>query len=88
MSVIESLTKSIATTATGYAAIINGVLDMTTASDSRRAAAMKGLIIAGVHPLVVMHTDCQDPGCGCMEEWLKDRYPDSRIVAVKVEVSE
>lgn len=87
MSAIDALTKSIATRATGYAAVINGALDMTTISDSRRLAAMKGLVIVGVHPLVVAHTDCQDPGCDCMEKWLEGAHR-SRIVSVKVEVTE
>ena len=86
MSVIESLTKSIATTATGYAAIINGALDMTTISDSRRLAAMKGMTKAGVPPAIVLLVDCKNDDCDCMEKKLADAFPGSRIVAVKVEV--
>lgn len=88
MSVIESLTESIATTATGYAAIINGALDMTTASDSRRLAAMKGMTKAGVPPSVVLFVACDDDACDCMEKKLCETFPGSRIVSVKVEVSE
>jgi hypothetical protein len=87
MSAIDALAKSIATKATGYAAVINGALDVNTISVSRRLAAMKGLTIVGVHPLVVTHTDCQDPGCDCLEKWLGDAHG-GRIVSIKVEVTE
>lgn len=88
MSAIDALTKSIATTATGYAAVINGALDMTTTSDSRRLAAMKGLANGGVPALLVVLTDCNNPDCDCMEKSFLGTFLGSRIVPVKVEVSE
>jgi hypothetical protein len=88
MSAIDALTKSIATTATGYAAVINGALDVTTIGTSRKNAAMKGLVALGVPICVVMLLDCDKEGCDCLVKTFEDRDAGRRIVPIKIEVTE
>lgn len=88
MNLIDKLTKSIATKATGYAAVINGALDLSTTSDSRKLAAMKGMANSGVNPLLVAVSACDDPTCDCVEKAFMSQFPGSRVIAVKVEAVE
>lgn len=88
MSAIDALNKSIATTATGYAAVLDGVLDATTTSASRKSAAMKALVASGVPAFAVMLLDCDKDGCDCVEKAFLAEVAGSRIVSVKVEVTE
>lgn len=79
---IADLERRLATTATGFGAVIGGVLNVRTVSDSRKSAAMNAVYAMG-HSLV---SSCADPDCGCLETTLTELFPDVRIVAVKVEV--
>jgi hypothetical protein len=88
MSAIDALTKSIATTATGYAAVINGALDAGTVSFTRQAAAAKGLAASGVPAFAVMMMTCDKEGCDCMVKAFEARNAGGRIVPVKIEVTE
>jgi hypothetical protein len=88
MSALDDLTKSMATTATGYAAVLNGVLDATTTSASRKSAAMKALVASGVPAFAVMLLGCDKDGCDCVEKAFVAEVDGGRIVPVKVEVSQ
>jgi hypothetical protein len=88
MSALDELTKSIATTATGYAAVINGVLDVATTSSSRKSAAMNGLISSGLPHLAVILMDCGNDNCDCLAKTFEAEVAGGRIVQVKVEVFE
>jgi hypothetical protein len=68
--------------AQGYGAIINGVLNIRTVSDSRNAAAVNAAHVCGY--LVV--ANCDDPGCDCLVRLLQSARPDIAIVPVGVEV--
>lgn len=77
-----NLKHRLATTASGFGAIIDGVLNVRTVTDSRKGAALNTIYAMG-HSLV---SSCVDPDCGCLEGTLADLFPDVRIVAVNVEV--
>jgi hypothetical protein len=88
MSAIDALAKSIATTATGYAAIINGALAANTVSETRQAAAAKGLAASGVPAFVVMMMTCNEEGCDCIVKAFEGHASGGRIASVKIEVIE
>ena len=88
MSAIDALTKSIATTATGYAAVINGALDIGSVSPTKQSAAVKGLVAAGVPAFAVMLMQCEKEDCDCMVKTFEERAVGGRIVSIKVEVTE
>lgn len=77
----NKLTEAMATSATGYAAVIDGVLDIRTTSDNLKGATIYALRGLGYVILV----GCPDPECDCilrnLPPELKDRI---EIVAVSV----
>lgn len=79
---ISSLTDRLATSATGYGAVIDGVLNIRTVTDTRNAAALNALFVAGFRIASI----CQDRDCDCMVKALGALRPDIRILPVKVEV--
>lgn len=85
---IDPLIKSLAATATGYAAVIDGVLDIRTVADNEKGAAINALSVLGV-PMFVLAMLCQDPECDCTTKMLKgvaeQRKRKVEIVAVKIE---
>lgn len=60
---IDSLVEAMGTTAEGYGAIIDGILNIRTVTDTRGGAAMNALYICGYHVI-----GCNDPECTCREE--------------------
>lgn len=86
---IDPLIKSLAATATGYAAVIDGVLDIRTAADNEKGAAINALSVLGV-PLIILAMSCNDPECDYTLKMLaqvaKQRKRTVEIVTVKIEI--
>lgn len=80
---INDLTQRMATTATGWAAVINGVLDARTVTINKRSAAINAFLAMNI---VVLGT-CADEDCNCMIEKLGHRFPGIKLVPVTVVVS-
>lgn len=72
----------LATRATGWAAVISGIMDVRTISDGRNTAALNAMHVCGFG---VMMT-CPDPDCDCMVTVLAQQRPDVKLVRVQVEV--
>lgn len=81
---MKNLTDRLATTATGYAAVIDGVLNVMTLDAHRNDAAHNALIIQGFE----VASDCRDPECDCIVRLLAKLRPEIKIVAVNVEVAD
>lgn len=78
------LTHLLATSATGYGAILDGVLNICTVTDSANAAALNALHFRGFRII----SNCRDRDCTCMLTNLARLAPDVQIVAVSVMVAE
>lgn len=70
-----------ATSCTGYGAVIDGVLDVRTVSESKNMAALAALSCCGYG----VATTCHDPDCSCKVDILKVMRPDVVLVPVKVQ---
>lgn len=79
----ETLTQRLATTATGFGAVIDGILDIRTVTDGRNAAALNALFVKGTN----VKSNCTDRDCTCLVELLGRLHPDVQIVAVAVQVT-
>jgi len=77
------LAHRLATTATGYGAVIGGILDVRTIMDSKNGAALNAIYATGRRVL----SNCTDPDCDCKLTLLAQLEPSIRIVPVKIEVS-
>jgi hypothetical protein len=77
-----TLADRLATTATGWGAVIDGVLNIRTVSDTVNAAALNALFVGGYRIL----STCADTDCDCMVQVLGRLMPQVRLVRVKVEV--
>lgn len=75
-----SLSQRLASTATGYAAVIDGILNVRTVTETRNMAAFNAMWVQG---LQVVST-CQDVDCDCMVKLLSQLRPGTKIVAVQV----
>jgi len=84
MTQAKSLKDRLATTATGYGAVIDGVLNIRTVSDTRNAAALNALFVREFR----VQTACFDTDCDCMVQLLTRLCPDMRLVPVTVGVTE
>jgi len=80
---IEEMAAKMAIGATGFGAIINGILDIHTVSDTRKACAVNAIWIASGRRLSLA---CEDPACGCFEGILALQFPGVSIVPVSVQV--
>lgn len=80
-STLGFLTARLATSATGYAAVIGGVLNVSTVADSQKAAALNAIYAMG-HTVLA---PCPDPDCDCMVRILAHHFPDVRLVPVRIE---
>jgi UDP-N-acetylglucosamine enolpyruvyl transferase len=83
-SITDPLTLRLATTATGYGAVINGVLDVRTVADTPNSAAMCAIMAQGRRVL----SNCADPDCDCKLRLLADMFPEVKIVPVSVEATD
>lgn len=80
--ILDQMKAALSTTAAGYAAVIDGVLNIATVSDTENAAAFKAAVMQGIF----LVGTCNDPTCDCIARGLERIRPNTRIVAVKVEV--
>ncbi|MGA0615930.1 hypothetical protein [Paracoccus sp. KR1-242] len=78
----ETISAALATTASGFGAVIDGVLNIRTVSETQNAAAVNAAHLKGLHVMLV----CHDPDCACIVRAVIQRYPDIKIVPVRVEV--
>ena len=76
-----TLTSRLASSATGYGAVIDGVLNVRTVSETRNATALNALFITGI----MVHNPCRDLDCDCLVKLLAKLRPKVKIVAVSVE---
>ena len=72
----------LASSATGWGAIIDGVLNIRTVTETANMAAFNALYIAGFR---IVSDCCRDMDCDCKQQLLAKLRPDIRIVAVTVE---
>lgn len=72
----------LATSATGWSAVINGTMDVRTISDGKNASALNAMYVCGFGVM----TTCADPDCDCMVDALAQHRPDVKLVRVRVEV--
>lgn len=82
MTALDKLKSSLAISATGWGAVINGTLDIRTITDEKKAAAHRALCIAT--GTIVLST-CADPDCDCLIEILAEKFPAVKLVQVRVE---
>lgn len=80
--ILDQMKAALATKAEGYAAVIDGVLNLATVSDTQNAAAVKAAVMQGIF----LAGACNDPACDCMARGFERIRTNTRIVAVKVEV--
>lgn len=78
-----SLAQRLATSATGYAAVTDGVLDLRTVAPDQNSTAYLAIGLAGMRIL----SNCRDPGCDCRVRLMERLLPESKIVTVSVEVT-
>lgn len=76
------LKELMATSATGYGAVIDGILNVRTVTDTANAAAFNALYLAGIGVL----SNCTDRDCTCKVDLLARVRPDIKIVPVSVRV--
>jgi len=79
---ISALTARLATTASGWAAVIDGVLNIRTVTDSANAAAINALYLSGINVI----SNCRDSDCDCMVNVLTKMKPEIKLVPVTLEV--
>lgn len=77
-----TLSQRLATTATGWGAVIDGVLNIRTVTDSRNGAAVNALHVGGFRVI----STCRNPDCDCMVKALAQVMPRAQLVAVAVRV--
>lgn len=80
---MTALTQLLATSATGYGAVIDGVLNIRTVTDTPNAAALNALYVCGIQIV----STCNDTDCDCMLKVAAHLRPDIKIVPVKIEVT-
>lgn len=77
---IEALTERMQRSATGFACVYEGLLDVRTVADTGRAAAIRGMMMRNV--LVI---PCPDEACDCAVKAAETFG--LRIVPVTIEVT-
>lgn len=83
-SLPSALTEGMSRSAQGYAAVIDGILNVRTVTDTRNAAALNALFITGYRVIPT----CQDPDCDFVVRLLAQMRPDIKIVPVSLEVND
>ena len=78
-----ALTARLATSATGYAAVIDGILNIRSVTETRNMAAYNALWLNGFQ----VQTSCTDVECDCMVRLLERLRPGTKLIAVTVEAS-
>mgnify|MGYP003495552511 CR=1 FL=1 len=80
---IGTMKAVLATFATGYAAVIGGVLDIRTIRHDKQATAQAAFLAKGV----LMMPSCLDVSCDCVVRKLAEVLPEIKLVAVSVAVN-
>lgn len=80
----SKLTARLASTSTGHAAVIDGILDVRSISDSPNRAALNALYLVGYQ----VRSNCTDPDCDCFIKALARIAPAVKILPVQVEVAQ
>lgn len=80
----ETLTARLSNSATGYGAVIDGVLNIRTVTETANMAAFNALFLCRIAVL----SDCRDPDCQCKLDLLARLRPDVKIVPVDVKVTD
>lgn len=75
----ENLMDSLTGTFTGFAAELDGIIDVDTISKDPRDTMMLCMSNFGVRMI-----SCCDPKCGCVERDFKAHCPGCNIVEVKI----
>jgi hypothetical protein len=81
---IAAMTASMARTSSGFAAVIGGVLDIRSASETADMAAYNALFLVGINLI----SNCNDPDCDCKRKALARLRPDIKIVPVTMEAKD
>jgi hypothetical protein len=81
---LTKLADRMATTSTGYGAVIDGILNIRTVTETANMAAYNALFLVGYRVL----TTCFDSDCDCKLQLLNKVRPDIRIVPVRVEADD
>ena len=81
--IIAPLTHRLATTASGFGAVIDGILDIRTVTEGANGAALNALHVKGFRVV----STCQDRDCDCMVKLLAQFAPDVQLVRVAVQVT-
>lgn len=76
-----TLTERLANSATGFAAVVDGLLLIGTAAETKNGVALNVLYRFG-YPIF----GCSDPDCECYIHGLRSVRPDVLIVPIRVEV--
>lgn len=79
---LDKLKSSFATSATGWGAVIDGMLDIRTIAEEKKLAAYNALI-AKTNTIFV--PTCRDPDCDCLIKILAEKFPAVKLVQVRVE---
>lgn len=81
--VASALSERLATSATGWGAVIDGVLNIRSVTETANMAALNAFALLGFAV-----GGCADPDCDCVLQALSKLRPDVRIVPVSVEVED
>lgn len=79
---IDRIKERLATSSTGYAAVIDGVMTIGTAVETPNWTALNALYRVGIS----IPAACTDPECNCYVRILRIMRPDISIVSVKMEI--
>lgn len=78
------LKDDMALSATGYASVIDGIMDVRTVADTQSMAALCALGVLGFD----VQSNCSDPDCMCKFDLLQRLRPDVQVVKVIVTVTD
>lgn len=79
--VVSALSARLATSASGWGAVIDGVLNIRSVTETANMAALNAFALLGFAV-----GGCAEPDCDCWLRALSKLRPDVRIVPVAVEV--
>lgn len=77
------LASRMASSASGWAVVTDGVLNVRTVSDSANSAAAIAVRLAGIRVM----SNCNDPDCDCRVRLIRVVLPKAQLVRVSVQLS-
>lgn len=80
---VEKIAASMLTKTLGFAAVLDGIVNIRTVSDTAQAAAFNMMHIHGV-----LFSPCNDPKCDCTTKALNQVVPGAKIVPVEIVICE